>query len=248
MNRTVVQGVVIALVFLFLGVAGTAAVMAYLPDPGSAPAIFDDFQWSSTANGFWHVNPIGATAQIEHSVLTLSGHSIELDRRVQTDPYETVVAARVRGLSFNRFALGIGLYHAGTVGMEFDDDGVKCGRGTDYGWQVDFLKGWTRPPVGQWVYLVITVKNPYPNPKDLQRAEKNPDAKLKPVTLTCAMYDANRHLVARIAPTQPPPNAHYVALDEAFMRTWDSGNDYQVDWFYTGPPAGIPDHALLPST
>ena len=127
MRKPVAQGLVIALVALFIGVAGTAAVLAYIPDPGSNPSIFDDFNWSSTANGFWHVNAIGATATIENGTLTLSGHSIELDRRLQTDPRVTIAAAKIRGLGFRRFGLGLGVYHAGTVALEFDNEGFKCG-------------------------------------------------------------------------------------------------------------------------
>lgn len=232
---------VLTLIFFFLGIASAAAVFVYLPDPGSAPAVYDDFKWSSTANGFWHVNAIGARAEIKHSLLTLSGHSIELDHRLQTDPNQTVVAAKVRGLHFHKFGIGIGVYHAGTVGLEFDDDGAKCGRGTDFGWRIDFIKAWTTPPVNQWMYVEVAVTNPYPNPKDLQRAEKldNPK-KLKPITLTCSIYDANGNLIASSSPKDPPANTHYVGLDEVFMRTWDSGNDYQVDWFYAGPASGLP--------
>src|SRR5947209_17071426 len=90
MNRRPVQWIVIALIFLLLGGAVGAAAAFAIPAAGSAPSIYDDFNWSSTANGFWHVNPVGATAQIKDGTLTLSGHAIELDRRVQTDPHATV--------------------------------------------------------------------------------------------------------------------------------------------------------------
>lgn len=241
MSRSLLQGISVALIFLFIGVASAAAVLAYLPEGGSPPAVFDDFKWSSTANGFWHVNPVGGSAAIEHSLLTLSGGSVELDRRLQTDPNETVVLAKVRGLHFHKFGVGLGAYHAGTLALEYDDDGVKCGRGTDYGWQVDIMKPWTTPPVNQWMYLKLAVTNPYPNPKDLQRVEKLGDVrKLKPVTMTCSMYDASGHLLASSTPKDPLPNAHYVALDEVYMRTWDRGNRYQVDWVYAGPPSGSP--------
>jgi hypothetical protein len=170
-------------------------------------------------------------------MLTLSGDSIELDRRMQTDPNATVVMARVSAAHFHKFGLGIGVYHAGTLGMEFDDDGIKCGRGTDRGWRVDFVKGWKVPPVGRWFYLKIVVVNPYPNPTSYAAAPSN---KLKPVTLTCSAYDAQGRLIGQITPRDPVPNAHYIALDEVFVRTWDSRNDYQVDWFYAGPPAGVP--------
>ena len=248
MNRPLVRSAVIALIFTCLGVATAAAVFAYFPDPGSAPSIFDDFKWNTTANGFWHVNAIGASADIKNSILTLSGHDIELDRRLQTDPNVTVVVAKVRGLHFHKFGLGIGVYHAGTVGIEFDDDGIKCGRGSDYGWQINYLKAWNTPPVGQWFYLLVSVKNPYPNPDDLRRAEQIADAKntkLKPVTLTCSVYGAQGNLISRVVPKTPPPNAHYVSFDEVFMRTWDSPNEYQVDWFYAGPPSGNPGNAIF---
>ncbi|HLJ68735.1 MAG TPA: hypothetical protein VKX16_15380 [Chloroflexota bacterium] len=240
MNRRVLQIGVFSLIALCIGIAGTAAVFAFIPDSGSPPAIFDDFNWSSISNGYWHVNPIGATAVIKSGLLTLSGHSVELDRRLQTDPKETVVAARVRALSFNKFGLGIGVYHSGTVGMEFDADGIKCGRGTDHGYQVDFLKGWKTPPVGQWFYLEVTVVNPYPNPKVLQQLGDISSDKLKKVKVICAAYDSQGHLISRVSPTDPPANSHYVAFDEVFMRTWDSNNRYQVDWFYAGPPSGDP--------
>ena len=244
MSRTLIRSVVIALIFLALGVACAAAVLAYLPDPGSAPAIFDDFNWSSTSNGFWHVNAIGATAPIKNGVLTLKGDSIELDRRLQTDPKQTVVIAKVKATHFHKFGMGIGIYHAGTMGLEFDDDGVKCGRGTDFGWKIDVMKGWTLPPVNQWFYLKLVVNNPYPNPKDLQWAELHLPA-VKTVTITCSVFDSHARLLARMTPVNPPPNGHYVSLDEVFMRTWDSGNDYQVDWFYAGPPSGIPGPVSL---
>lgn len=250
MSRPATRVAVLAVIFFFVGVGTTAAGLAAIPDPGSAPSIYDDFSWSSTANGFWHVNAVGATAVIKDSLLTLRGHSIELDRRVQTDPYETVAVAKVRGIHFHKFDIGIGAYHAGTIGIEFDDDGVKCGRGTDFGWKIDFMKAWQHPPAGQWFYLEIAVTNPYPTKEALQRAEDLAEKgkKLKVSRVTCSMYDSGGHLVTTMTPMVPPPNAHYVGLDEAFLRTWDSGNDYQVDWFYTGPPSGIPASANLART
>jgi hypothetical protein len=250
-NRPIVRAAVLALISLLLGVAAAAAVFAYIPDPGSAPSIFDDFKWDSTANGFWHVNAIGSHADIKKSILTLSGDSIELDRRVQTDPNQTVVVARVRGIHFHKFGLGEGVYHAGTLGLEFDDDGIKCGRGSDAGWRVDIMKKWSAAtaPAGQWFYLEISVTNPYPNVKDYNRAEQLVEAKklkkLTPVTLTCSWYDDSGHLLGRTTPHNPPPNAHYVGIDEVFMRTWDSKNDYQIDWFYAGPPSGNPAQGFL---
>ncbi|GAC1651163.1 MAG: hypothetical protein NVS9B15_11230 [Acidobacteriaceae bacterium] len=244
MTRPFARGTVIALIFLFLGVAGAAAVFAYLPDPGSTPSVYDDFNWNSTANGFWHVNAIGSTADISHGRLTLSGHSIELDHRLQTDPRQTVVVVKVRGESLHKFGVGIGVYHAGTVGMEFDDDGVKCGRGTDYGWKVDYVRSWTQQPLHQWFYLAMVVTNPYPDTVSLKKAEKS-DKPLKPVTLTCFLYDGSGRLLSRVVPTDPRPNAHYVAFDEVFVRTWDSRNRYQVDWIYAGPPSGNPSRHFL---
>ena len=247
-RRTALQLGLVAVIALCIGIAGTAAVLAYIPDSGSPPSVYDDFSWSSTANGYWHVNADGAAAHISSGLLTLSGHSIELDRRLQTDPKETVVAARVQGQSFNKFALGIGVYHAGTVSLEFDTDGMKCGRGTDHGYQVDFVKSWKRPPLGQWIYLQLRVVNPYPNPKVLQQLGDISSDKLKKVKLTCSAYDEHGKPLGRSIPTNPPANTHYVALDEVFMRTWDSHNLYQVDWFYAGPPSGNPLNRLVAST
>ena len=131
MSRSTLRTIAVAAIFLLLGVAGTAGVVAAIPDPGSPPSIYDDFQWSSISNGFWHVNTYGSTARIERSRLILSGHRMELDKRVQTDPYETVIAARVRGVSLYKFSIGLGVYHSGTVSMELDNDGIKCGYGSD---------------------------------------------------------------------------------------------------------------------
>jgi hypothetical protein len=240
MNRYSLRWIVVSVIFLLLGAAVGAAIFFAIPASGSAPSIYDDFNWSSTANGFWHVNPVGATDRIKNGTLTLSGHSIELDRRLQTDPNSTVAVARVRGLSFDKFALGLGVYHSGTISLEFDSDGVKCGRGTDHGWQIDILKPWTTPPVSKWFYVGIKVVNPYPDPKVLAKlGDIDPD-KLKPVTLTCALWDSSGHLIASDTPTDPKPNTHYAALDEAYVRTWDSKNKYQIDWLYAGPPSGIP--------
>jgi hypothetical protein len=236
MRKPFVQGLVIALVALFLGVAGTAAVLAYLPDPGSTPSIFDDFNWSSTSNGYWHVNAIGASATIKNGLLTLSGHSIELDKRLQTDPHVTIAAAKVRATQFRRFGLGLGVYHSGTVALEFDNEGFKCGRGTDFGWRVDVMKSWTTPPTGQWFILKVKVTNPYPTAKEQAKVAHLDASQLKPVTVQCSVYDANGKLLSTTTPIDPQPNAHYNALDEAYMRTWDSGNAYQLDWFYAGPP------------
>lgn len=245
MSRSFLRGAVIALMFLFLGVAGAAAVMAYIPDPGSAPSIFDDFAWSSTANSFWHVNPVGATATIKNNMLTLKGDSIELDRRVQTDPYVTTVMARVRATHFHKFAIGLGIYHAGTISEEFDDDGVKCGRASDFGYRIDIVKPWKPPPTGQWFILRLDAINPYPNPADYAKVQNLDPSKWKHVRVTCSLYDSTGRLIASISPTKPYTNTHYIGLDEAYVRTWDSQNDYQVDWFYSGPLSGIPAEARL---
>src|SRR5438309_10495805 len=119
MARTVLRGVVIALIFFCLGIATWAGAMAFVPNPGSPPGIDDDFGFSTTSNGYWHVNPVGATATIKNGTVTLSGHSIELDHRLQTDPYKTIVVAKMRGLKWDKFALGLGLFHSGTVSIEF---------------------------------------------------------------------------------------------------------------------------------
>jgi len=243
------QGLVIAMIFLFVGVAGAAAVFEYMPDPGSAPSIYDDFAWSSTANGFWHVNAIGAKAIIKNSILTLTGHQIELDRRLQTDPTETIAVVKVRGLSFKRFGMGLGIYHSGTLSMEFDSEGIKCGRATDHGYFINILKRWKKPPIGQWFYLELDVTNPYPqnglSPKAWAKVQKLDYSKQKPVTVRCAAYDATGRLIKSITPTRPRTNTHYVGLDEAFLRTWDSHNLYQVDWFYAGPPSGSPARTVI---
>jgi hypothetical protein len=244
-HRTLWQLLVVALIALFLGVAGTAAVFAFIPDSGSAPSIFDDFKFSSTSNGFWHVNSVGATAVIKDSTLTLSGHSTELDRRVQTDPNATVVSLKVRAQHFSKFGVGLGIYHSGTIGMEFDGDGIKCGRGTDHGYYVDPVRAFSSPPTGKWFYLVMTVVNPYPDPKVLEKLGSVDYDRLKKVTETCAAYDSSGHLIGRDVAVDPPPNTHYVALDEAYIRTWDSGNNYQVDWFYAGPRSGDPTQAIV---
>ncbi|PZR98051.1 MAG: hypothetical protein DLM70_18320 [Chloroflexi bacterium] len=242
------HALVIALIALFVGVAGSAAAFFYMPDSGSAPSIYDSFNFSSTANGFWHVYTDGADATIKHGMLTLSGHTLELDRRLQTDPKETVVALRIRGRSFHKFGAGLGIYHAGTLGLEFDDDGIKCGRGTDHGYAVDTVRGWTAPPANQWFYLLIAVINPYPNPKVLAKLGNVDYSQLKKVTLRCAIFDAQGHLLAEDTAKHPPPNAHYAGLDEAYMRTWDSRNNYQIAWFNAGPPGGDPLNAISRQT
>jgi hypothetical protein len=236
-----VFAIVLGLVTLFLGIAAASLVMFYLPDPGSAPSIYDDFNWSSTSNGFWHVNPFGGHAIIKDGTLTLRGDTIELDRRIQTDPVKTAVVMKVRGLSFRRFSFGLGVYHAGTMGVEFDDDGMKCGRGTNYGFQIDIMKAWTKPPVGRWFYLTVSVVNPYPPPKPIPANDDN----LKPAIIRCSMFDSSGKLLVTDVASNPPPNTHYVGLDEAYMRTWDTNNAYQIDWMYAGPTSGIPDRSKL---
>jgi hypothetical protein len=239
-NRKAAQIAVIALVALLVGVACTAAVFAYIPDYGSPPAVYDDFNYSTTGSGFWHVNADGGDSAIKQSILNVFGASIELDRRIQTDPKETVISVRMRALRFGKFGFGIGVYHAGTVGMEFDGDGIKCGRGTDFGYQVDWVKRWKTPPVGKWFLLRVAVHNPYPDPKVLDKLGNIDSSKLKKVKLVCSAWDDQGHLIGEATPKEPPPNAHYPGFDEIFMRTWDSGNNYQVDWFYAGPPSGDP--------
>lgn len=241
MRREMIRTLIIALIALCLGVAAAAAGMALIPASGSAPSIFDDFNFSSTSNGFWHVNPVGATATIKNGLLTLKGDSIELDRRVQTDPYETVVSAKIRARNFHRLGLGLGIYHAGTIGLEFDNEGIKCGRGTDFGYEVDPVTVFKQPlPVNQWFYIQLAVKNPYPTKEEQDKVRDLDQSKLKPLTEICSAYDAKGHLIGRSIPTDPVPNTHYVGLDEVYIRTWDASNDYQVDWLYAGPPSGNP--------
>jgi hypothetical protein len=244
MNRTVLKFGVVALVALCVGASATAATVGFIPGSGSAPSIYDDFSWDSIANGFWHVNADGATAVIKNSSLTLSGHSIEFDRRIQTDPIETVISARVRGLHLHKFGIGIGVYHAGTVAVEFDNDGIKCGRGSDHGWQVDYVKGFKVPPNNQWFFLRIAVYDPYPNPDVLAKLSNVDPSKLKKTTVICSAWDASGRLIATVNAKNPPPNTHYQGLDEAFLRTWDSQNIYQLDWFYAGPPSDDPTRFL----
>lgn len=245
MSRPALRIAAIALIAFFLGIGAAAAVMAFIPNQGSPAAIYDDFGFSSTQNGYWHENPVGATARIKHSLLTLSGDAIELDHRLQSDNFLTVMSLKIRGTQFHKFGFGLGVFHAGTLGMEFDNDGAKCGRASDFGWRVDFLKAWATPPTGQWFYLQITVKNPYPYKPP---PPHTPKAKYKHVTLTCSIYDSSGHLIARSVPTDPPPNTNYAALDEAFMRTWDSGNKYQIDWVYAGPASGDPLRVVTKSS
>ena len=234
MVQTVLRILVIGAIFFFVGVAGAAAYFAYLPGPASAPAFFDEFNSSGTTRAFWHANSYGASFAVHGSSLLMSGSQLELDRRIQTDPKKTIVFAKVSGIDFHKFAIGFGVYHAGTVGIEFDNDGVKCGRGTEHGWKIDYLRAWTKPPVGQWFYLELDVTNPYPGAKKV-----TPEMK-KGSTITCAVYDSTGHLVVRDVATNPPSNTQYVALDEAYLRMWDGNNKYRVDWFYAGPPSGNP--------
>jgi len=238
--RSIAQGTVIALIFLFVGVAGAAAFFGYLPNPGSPPSVYDDFRFSTPSNGFWHVNADGAAAKVTGSLITLHGAQIELDHRLQTDPHSTVVVARVRGWSFQKFALGIGGYHSSSVSVELDSDGVKCVRATDNGTKVDFMRVWKKPPAGQWLYLALVVQNPYPHPpKHLDVATE------KGINLTCALYGSRGVLTSADRPTDPPASVHYPGIDEVYFRTWDTHNDYQLDWIYAGPSQGIPHSAHL---
>ncbi|MGH2449587.1 MAG: hypothetical protein ACRDFS_13425 [Chloroflexota bacterium] len=244
MSRLAVRAVIVAVIFTFVGVAGAAAAYIYIPQPGTAPSIYDTFRWDSISDGFWHVNSYGATATIDQSMLDLKGHMIELDHLLQTDPARTIIVARVRGLAFHRFALGIGSYHGGTLTLEYDDDGMKCSWGTGQGQQIDIMKAWTKPPVGKWRYLEVAVDNPYPGWSPHQLSTLNYLTE-KPLGVTCMAYDAKGHLISSVHPTSPEPNAHYVSLDEAFFRTWDSANNYQIDWVYAGPPSGNPASRIL---
>jgi hypothetical protein len=234
MGSWALRVLVVGLIFLCLGIAGSAAVFALMPSPGSPPGIFDTFDWDSMSNGYWHASPYGGTASINGSRLTLAGHTVELDRRLQTDPYDTVVAVRVRGLGFDKLGFGISGLHSANVGMEFDSDGIKCGYGSDEGWIVPVLKGWTAPPTRQWFYLVLSVRNPYPT------VTSSAATGTKPIGVTCSAYDGRGRLLNSVTATRPPPNAKYPGFDEVYLRTWDSKNRYQVDWLYAGPPSGSP--------
>lgn len=241
MARTIARVMIIALIFLFVGVAGAAAVFEYVPNPGSAPAVYDDFRWSSTSNGFWHLNPVGGKAQVANSLLSLSGANIELDHRLQTDPRETILVAKIRGIRFHKFSLGMGLFHSGTIGMELDNDGPKCGRNSATGWAVDYMIVWKKPLVGKWFYLVVDAVNPYGPKSHINPVEE------KPATLTCSIYDSTGKLLSLDVARHPPPTMHYAAIDQVFLRTWDSGNNYQIDWLYAGPVSGLPsrDHLKI---
>jgi hypothetical protein len=242
MKRAVWRWIVAAVILLLLGSAAGAAAVWAIPNEGSPPSIFDSFAYSSTGSGYWHVNADGAHAIIADGTLNMVGNSIELDHRLQSDPYSTVAVAKIRASSFDRFALGLGLYHSGTITFEFDVDGAKCGRGSDVGYAVDFVKPWNPPPLNTWFYAGIRIKNPYPNPTPaLLRKLSNEDSDLwKPVTISCELWNSAGQKIAEITPTTPRPNTHYASIDEAFMRTWDDKNNYTVDWFYAGPPAAIP--------
>lgn len=239
MARTLIRVVVIAAIFFFVGVASSAAYFAALPGPASTPGFFDEFNDAATTQAFWHVNSYGAKISVHHSALTMKGDTLELDHRIQTDPKQTIIIARVRGIQLHKFALGFGVYHAGAIALEFDNDGVKCGRGTDHGWKIDYLQAFARPPIGTWYYLELGVINPYPNVKHFTPKMK------KGLKLVCAIYDSNGRLMARVVPNDPAPTGHYNGLDEAYLRTWDSGNLYQVDWVYAGPPSGNPVGSIL---
>jgi hypothetical protein len=242
MNRVALRVIVIGLIGLLLGVFAAAVAFAFVPNPGSAPSVYDDFRWSSISNGFWHVNEDGGQAAIVNGILTMGGAQTELDHMIQTDPNKTVMVAKVRGLSFYKFAVGLGTYHGGTVSLEFDNDGFRCGRGTDNGWMVDDMKLWKTPPTRQWFYLWLSVFNPYPGVTNLPIKPK------KPVTLTCAVYDTSGHRIAYDRPMVPPPNTRYPGIDEMYMRTWDVHNRYQVDWVYAGPASGDPLRRIISST
>jgi hypothetical protein len=238
MSRDVLRWLAIGIIGVLLGAFATTAVAAFVPNRGSPPSLYDDFRWSSISNGFWHVNVDGGTAAIVDGILTLEGAQAELDHRIQTDPNKTVIVARVRGLSFYKFALGLGSTAGGTVSLEFDNDGFRCGRGTDSGWTVDDMKLWTTPPKGQWFYLKVSVWNPYPGVVTLPIKPK------RHVVLTCSVYDGSGHRIAFDRPTKPPSNMRYPGIDEAYLRTWDADNRYQVDWVYAGPVSGDPTRSF----
>lgn len=239
MSRAVLRVLIIGVIGVLIGVFLTAVAAAFVPNPGSAPSVYDDFRWSSISNGFWHVNEDGGQAAIVDGILTLSGAQAEMDHRIQTDPNRTVIVARVRGLKFFKFALGLGSYHGGTVSLEFDNDGFRCGRGTDNGWQVDDMKLWKTPPTGTWYYLKVAVWNPYPGVTTLPIKPK------KAVVLTCSVYDTSGHRVAFNRPRKPPTNIRYPGIDEIYLRTWDTHNRYEVDWVYAGPESGDPTRSLV---
>lgn len=239
MNHRALQGAVVAVIFLFLGVATAAAVLAFIPNPGSPPSVFDDFNFASTSNGFWHVDTTGGTVTIKDSVVTMSGAMTELDHRLQTDPHRTIVVVKIRGLKFGKFAIGLGQYKADTVGLEFDNDGAKCTWPTQGGESVQILKGWKRPPAGQWFYLVLSVTNPYP------RVQTLTSSMTKPIEIACTAYDASGRPLNPALPAPMASNVHYAGFDQVYIRTWDSGNRYQIDWLYAGPASGNPVSRLM---
>jgi hypothetical protein len=173
-----------------------------------------------------------------NGILTLQGAQTEMDHMFQTDPNKTVMVAKVRGLSFYKFDIALGSYHGNTVSLEFDNDGFRCGRGTDNGWTVDDMKLWTTPPTGKWFFLKLSIVNPYPNVVNL------PIKPAKSVPLTCSVYDAAGHRIAYDKPTEPPTNLRYPGVDQISLRTWDTHNKYQVDWVYAGPEAADPTRSF----
>lgn len=238
MSRSAMRVIAIGAIGLLLGIFATAAALAFVPNQGSPPSVYDDFRWSSISNGFWHVNEDGGQAAIVDGILTLSGAQVEMDHMIQTDPNKTVIVARVRGEQLYKFALGVGSYHGGTVSLEFDNDGFRCGRGTDTGWTVDDMKLWTKPPTGQWFYLRVSVWNPYPGVTNLPPKPKHP------IVLTCSVYDSIGRRIAYDKPLHPPSNMRYPGIDEIYLRTWDYHNRYQVDWVYAGPPSADPTRSF----
>ena len=91
----------------------------------------------------------------------------------------------------------------------------------------------------------MRIRNPYPNPEDYGRIRAKDPELLKPVTLQCAAYDAAGRLVGKVVPRNPPPNANYPSFDMVHISMWDSGNHYEVDWIYAGPPSGSPLRRIL---
>lgn len=240
MSRSRLRFALVAFLALCLGVAGTATALALIPNAGSPPSIYDDFNWSSTANGYWYLRTYGATARLANSLLTIKGNNAELDKRFQTDPNQTVVSARLRASFFHKMGIGMGSYHSGTIGLEIDSDGIKCGRGTDFGYRVNPVVSWVKQPTGRWFYVRISVVNPYPTIEAQRAAANLPPEKLKRPTIRCSAWDAGGKLLGTVAANNPVPNTNYASIDEAYIRTWDSFNNYQVDWVYAGPPSGDP--------
>lgn len=245
MSRSLLRILLAAFIALCLGVAGTAFAVTLIPDPGSPPSIYDDFNFSSVANGYWHTHSYGATERIANGVLTITGDNMEFDKRFQTDPNETVISAKLRAGFYHKMGIGMGSYHSGTVGLEIDSDGIKCGRGTDFGYMVNPVYPWVNQPTNKWFYVRMSIINPYPTLEEQKAAANLPPAKLIRPTIRCSAWNANGKLLGTVVASVPPPNTNYVSIDEAYIHTWDSHNDYQIDWIYAGPKSGDPLNRLV---